>query len=52
MGPCHHVKADPQGPNHHGTAYPQGPCHQGTAHPQVVDGGTASNIERSGKYIE
>jgi len=26
--------------------------HHGMAHPQVVDGGTASNMEGSCKYIE
>ena len=29
-----------------------GPCHHGIAYPQVVDGGMASNIDRSGEYIE
>ena len=33
--------------------YPQvGPCHHGMACPQVVDGGTASNMEGSCEYIE
>jgi hypothetical protein len=29
-----------------------GPCHHGMARPRVADGGTASNIEGSCKYIE
>jgi len=29
-----------------------GPCHHGTTRPQVADGGTASNTEGRGKYIE
>jgi len=29
-----------------------GPSHHGMARPQVVDGGTASNMEGSCEYIE
>ena len=29
-----------------------GPCHHGMEGPQVEDGGTASNMEGSCKYIE
>jgi len=29
-----------------------GPCHHGMARPQVAEGGTASNMEGSGEYIE
>jgi hypothetical protein len=29
-----------------------GPCHHGMALPQDADGGTASNLEGSGEYIE
>jgi hypothetical protein len=29
-----------------------GPCHHGMARPQVADGGTASNMEGRGEYIE
>jgi len=29
-----------------------GPCHHGMACPQAVNGGTASNMEGSCKYIE
>jgi len=29
-----------------------GPCHNSIAHPQVVDGGTASKIDRSSEYID
>ena len=29
-----------------------GPCHHGMASHQVVDGGTASNMEGSYEYIE
>ena len=29
-----------------------GPCHHGMTRPQVVDGGTASNLEGRGEYIE
>jgi hypothetical protein len=28
------------------------PCHHGMARPQVVDGGTASNMDGSCEYIE
>ena len=29
-----------------------GPCHHGMARPQVVEGGTASNMEGNCEYIE
>ena len=29
-----------------------GTCHDGTTHPQAADGGMASNMEGSYKYIE
>ena len=29
-----------------------GPCHNGMAYPQVVDGGTASNMEGGCEYTE
>ena len=32
--------------------YVVGPCHHGMAHPQVVDGGTASDMDGSCEYIE